>query len=230
MHRCALAASTRWGTCPGCGAGGVPAGPPSTRPTAAACMAWPGTAASACMHLTLDLRPGVRTGPRRAGAAARRARSGAGPGLAAHAARTAGTLRTARCRPVPQPRARPERRHAACMPRISLPRDEVGNCRQFAQVLKAQAQSRGARFLFQHEVLALTPGSPAAVVGARPGPCRDRHGHRLRRRGGLCRASGESAAQAAGPDAAAASRCMAIRSPRRCSRARAIRHPGRARQ
>jgi D-amino-acid dehydrogenase len=45
--------------------------------------------------------------------------------------------------------------HAA----ISLPRDEVGNCRHFAQVLKAQAQSRGARFLFQHEVLALTPGT-----------------------------------------------------------------------
>ena len=36
---------------------------------------------------------------------------------------------------------------------ISLPQDEVGNCRQFAHLLKAQAQRHGARFLFQHEVL-----------------------------------------------------------------------------
>jgi D-amino-acid dehydrogenase len=41
---------------------------------------------------------------------------------------------------------------------ISLPQDEVGNCRQFAQLLKAQAQQRGARFLFQHEVRSLAPG------------------------------------------------------------------------
>ena len=40
---------------------------------------------------------------------------------------------------------------------ISLPQDEVGNCRQFAHLLKAQAQRHGARFLFQHEVLSLTP-------------------------------------------------------------------------
>jgi D-amino-acid dehydrogenase len=42
---------------------------------------------------------------------------------------------------------------------IGLPRDEVGNCRQFAQLLKAHAQQRGARFLFDHEVLAVQPGT-----------------------------------------------------------------------
>ena len=47
---------------------------------------------------------------------------------------------------------------------ISLPRDEVGNCRQFAHLLKAQAQQRGARFLFQHDVLGLSPGSRPVVT------------------------------------------------------------------
>ena len=42
---------------------------------------------------------------------------------------------------------------------ISLPQDEVGNCRQFAHLLKAQAQHHGARLLFQHEVLALAAGA-----------------------------------------------------------------------
>jgi D-amino-acid dehydrogenase len=42
---------------------------------------------------------------------------------------------------------------------ISLPRDEVGNCRQFAQLMKALAQRDGARVLFQHEVLSLHPGA-----------------------------------------------------------------------
>jgi D-amino-acid dehydrogenase len=46
---------------------------------------------------------------------------------------------------------------------ISLPQDEVGNCRHFAHLLKAQAQSRGARFLFQQEVLSLDPGTTPVV-------------------------------------------------------------------
>jgi D-amino-acid dehydrogenase len=41
---------------------------------------------------------------------------------------------------------------------ISLPQDGVGNCRQFAHLLKAQAQRHGAQFLFQHEVLWLGAG------------------------------------------------------------------------
>jgi D-amino-acid dehydrogenase len=46
---------------------------------------------------------------------------------------------------------------------IGLPRDEVGNCRQFAQLLKTEAQQRGANFLFQHEALALLPGQKPRV-------------------------------------------------------------------
>jgi D-amino-acid dehydrogenase len=46
---------------------------------------------------------------------------------------------------------------------ISLPQDEVGNCRQFAHLLKAQAQLQGARFLFQHEVISLKAGTTPVV-------------------------------------------------------------------
>ena len=49
---------------------------------------------------------------------------------------------------------------------VSLPRDEVGNCRQFAHLLKAQAQRLGARFLFQHDVRALRPGGVSKVVAS----------------------------------------------------------------
>jgi D-amino-acid dehydrogenase len=49
--------------------------------------------------------------------------------------------------------------HAA----VHLPQDEVGNCRQFAHLLRAQAQQRGAMFRFQREVLALTPGVAPTV-------------------------------------------------------------------
>jgi D-amino-acid dehydrogenase len=55
--------------------------------------------------------------------------------------------------------------HAA----IGLPRDAVGNCRQFAQLLKSQAQERGARFLFRHEVLALQSGKAPRVDALREG-------------------------------------------------------------
>ncbi len=41
---------------------------------------------------------------------------------------------------------------------IHLAQDGVGNCRQFAQLLKAEAQRLQARFLFEHEVLQLRPG------------------------------------------------------------------------
>lgn len=44
--------------------------------------------------------------------------------------------------------------HAA----IGLPHDEVANCRQFAHLLRAQAQRLGAKFHFHHDVLALTSG------------------------------------------------------------------------
>jgi len=46
---------------------------------------------------------------------------------------------------------------------IHLPQDGVGNCRQFAQIIKAEAQRLGAVFRFDTEVLALSPGKPASV-------------------------------------------------------------------
>jgi D-amino-acid dehydrogenase len=45
--------------------------------------------------------------------------------------------------------------HAA----IHLPQDGVGNCRQFAHLLKAEAQRLGARFRFDTAVSALVPGT-----------------------------------------------------------------------
>jgi D-amino-acid dehydrogenase len=54
---------------------------------------------------------------------------------------------------------------------IHLPQDGVGNCRQFAQLLKAQAQDMGATFHFGARVLQLLPGKPATVLladGGRP--------------------------------------------------------------
>jgi D-amino-acid dehydrogenase len=46
---------------------------------------------------------------------------------------------------------------------IHLPDDEVGNCRQFALLLKNEAQRRGARFEFNADVRRIEPGSPARV-------------------------------------------------------------------
>ncbi len=49
--------------------------------------------------------------------------------------------------------------HAA----VHLPSDEVGNCRQFAQAMRAEAQRLGAVFQFQRQVLAVTPGAAPVV-------------------------------------------------------------------
>jgi len=49
--------------------------------------------------------------------------------------------------------------HAA----LALPNDLVGNCRQFAHVLKLQAQQRGARFRFGVEVRRLSAGQPGVL-------------------------------------------------------------------
>ena len=54
----------------------------------------------------------------------------------------------------------------ALLAAIGLPRDEVANCRQFAQLLKGEAQRNGARFLLCHEVVSLSPG-PQPRVWAR---------------------------------------------------------------
>lgn len=49
--------------------------------------------------------------------------------------------------------------HAA----IHLPQDSVGNSRQFAHLLKAESQRRGAQFRFETGVRALEPGATPAV-------------------------------------------------------------------
>lgn len=46
---------------------------------------------------------------------------------------------------------------------IHLPGDEVGNCRQFALLLKAEIQRMGVGFEFNREVLALDPAAPTTL-------------------------------------------------------------------
>lgn len=46
---------------------------------------------------------------------------------------------------------------------IHLPDDEVGNCRQFAHLMRTHAQQRGVEFRFQREVLALDGGPQPRV-------------------------------------------------------------------
>jgi D-amino-acid dehydrogenase len=47
---------------------------------------------------------------------------------------------------------------------ISLPQDAVGNCRQFAHLMMAQAKRHGARFQFQKDVIGLSAGSVPTVL------------------------------------------------------------------
>ena len=49
--------------------------------------------------------------------------------------------------------------HAA----VHLPQDEVGNCRQFAHLMRAEAQRLGAAFRFQRSVTALAAGARPVV-------------------------------------------------------------------
>ena len=49
---------------------------------------------------------------------------------------------------------------------IHLPNDEVGNCRQFAQAIKAEAQRCGARFDFDTTVQRVSAGAKPGVVTA----------------------------------------------------------------
>jgi D-amino-acid dehydrogenase len=47
---------------------------------------------------------------------------------------------------------------------VHLPQDGAGNCRQFAMLLKNEAQSRGVEFEFNTAVDALNPSSPATLT------------------------------------------------------------------
>lgn len=66
----------------------------------------------------------------------------------------------ARCRLL-EPGLRPD---TALLAGVHLPQDGVGNCRQFAHLLKAEAQRLGARFRFDTSVRALRPGTAPALV------------------------------------------------------------------
>ena len=70
------------------------------------------------------------------------------------------TLDAARCRVV-EPNLNPETPlHAG----IYLPDDEVGNCREFATLLRAEAQRRGVRFRFHTRVEKIMPGATPQLV------------------------------------------------------------------
>ena len=47
---------------------------------------------------------------------------------------------------------------------VHLPQDEVGNCRQFALLLKNEAQARGVTFEFNSAVDALDPANPTSLA------------------------------------------------------------------
>jgi D-amino-acid dehydrogenase len=47
---------------------------------------------------------------------------------------------------------------------LYLPDDEVGNCRQFAHLLRGEAQAAGAEFRFHTEVRSITAATPGAAV------------------------------------------------------------------
>ncbi len=50
---------------------------------------------------------------------------------------------------------------------VHLPHDGVGNCRQFAQLMKAEAQRLGAEFHLETDVLGVAPGAQPALRLAR---------------------------------------------------------------
>ncbi len=58
---------------------------------------------------------------------------------------------------------------------VHLPDDEVGNCRQFALLLKGVAQGLGARFAFNSTVAPLDAASPAALWIATDGQPAQQH-------------------------------------------------------
>jgi D-amino-acid dehydrogenase len=69
-------------------------------------------------------------------------------------------LDAAQCREV-EPWLNPE---AALHGGLYLPDDEVGNCRQFAHLLRGEAQAAGAEFRFHTEVRGIAPGAPVELV------------------------------------------------------------------
>ena len=72
---------------------------------------------------------------------------------------THAVLDAERCRQI-EPGLNPAAQlHAA----IHLPQDGLGNCRQFAHLLKAEAQKLGAQFRFDTDIAAIRPGAQPAL-------------------------------------------------------------------
>jgi D-amino-acid dehydrogenase len=54
---------------------------------------------------------------------------------------------------------------------IHLPQDEVGNCRQFAVILRDAAEALGARFFFNTRITGIDPAAPATLqLAGEPAP------------------------------------------------------------
>jgi D-amino-acid dehydrogenase len=77
----------------------------------------------------------------------------------------------ARCRAIEPALSTGAPLHAA----IHLAQDGVGNCRQFAHLMKAHAQALGARFSFGHKVHRIAPGQGVVLSVSGPDP-----GHGMR--------------------------------------------------
>jgi D-amino-acid dehydrogenase len=113
---------------------------------------------------------------------------------------------------------------------IHLPDDEVGNCRQFAMLLKNQAQALGARFEFNASVAPLDPAQPTHAA----------HHHRRERRAAgpslrpvvICGGLASATAAAGGPEGAAGggARLLDQRADPRAAERAAQRPDGRALQ
>ena len=235
MRRCVLAASMHWRICRGCGAGGAPAALPCTRPTAAACTRLATYSRQRLHALTQSLQLEYERstgylvllrGERE------RAQADAAMRMLRELEVAFDLLDAAQCRLL-EPGLSAD---TPLLAAIGLPGDEVGNCRQFAQLLSTEAQQPRRAFPVR------PPGAGADRRARRRG-CRhtswldvaDRN-----RRAPLprptARADFDAVVVCAGPQANAllaplgcscpSSRCTATRSPRRCSIATASPHRG----
>jgi D-amino-acid dehydrogenase len=90
------------------------------------------------------------------------------PGLASLAALNTrfDTLNASQCRAI-EPGLNPD---AVLHAGIYLPDDEVGNCRQFAHMLRAEAQRLGARFLFHTQVQRIIAGRTPRLIHLHSSP------------------------------------------------------------
>ena len=147
-------------------------------------------------------------------------------------------LRAARRRPVPRRSSRPERRHAAARRHPPAATTRSATAASSPMLLQGAGAARWARrFRFQHDgasAPARAGRAPAAAARATARSCRRRQPPRPHGQAPSAStpwwcapALGRTALlRAARPAPAAASRCTATRSPRRCATSKAIRDLG----